>query len=141
MVSYNFTIVSALSAALYGGLLSGGGDEVKLLLMKSRLNPAVFSTVLYSPACSIPAFTPVHHVRFPTKLDFNNTLLRLLLPVCHFSDRSPSAPTGKAVAGTTDAEEASRLLAERRRLARVQKEQEEQERCACVSEVSEFCIT
>ncbi|XP_036436672.1 MAP7 domain-containing protein 2a [Colossoma macropomum] len=44
------------------------------------------------------------------------------------TDRSPSAPTGKAVAGTTDAEEASRLLAERRRLARVHKEQEEQER-------------
>ncbi|XP_017539318.1 MAP7 domain-containing protein 2-like isoform X2 [Pygocentrus nattereri] len=44
------------------------------------------------------------------------------------TDRSPSAPAGKAVAGTTDAEEASRLLAERRRLARVQKEQEEQER-------------
>ncbi|KAL7837911.1 hypothetical protein AOLI_G00263150 [Acnodon oligacanthus] len=44
------------------------------------------------------------------------------------TDRSPSAPAGKAVAGTTDAEEASRLLAERRRLARVQKEQEEQQR-------------
>uniref|UniRef100_A0A9J8CTY6 MAP7 domain containing 2 n=2 Tax=Cyprinus carpio TaxID=7962 RepID=A0A9J8CTY6_CYPCA len=36
---------------------------------------------------------------------------------------SPVTPTGKA--GTTDAEEASRLLTERRRLARVQKEQEE----------------
>ncbi|KAG1943932.1 MAP7 domain-containing protein 2 isoform X3 [Pimephales promelas] len=36
---------------------------------------------------------------------------------------SPVTPTGKA--GTTDAEEASRLLAERRRLARVQKEQDE----------------
>uniref|UniRef100_A0A671R4G1 MAP7 domain containing 2b n=1 Tax=Sinocyclocheilus anshuiensis TaxID=1608454 RepID=A0A671R4G1_9TELE len=35
-------------------------------------------------------------------------------------------PTGKA--GTTDAEEASRLLTERRRLARVQKEQEEKQR-------------
>lgn len=35
-------------------------------------------------------------------------------------------PTGKA--GTTDAEEASRLLAEKRRLARVQKEQEEKQR-------------
>ncbi|KAI4903771.1 hypothetical protein NFI96_029518 [Prochilodus magdalenae] len=44
------------------------------------------------------------------------------------ADCSPSTPTGKAVAGTSDAEEASRLLAERRRLARVQKEQEEQER-------------
>ncbi|XDV47565.1 hypothetical protein PO909_017164 [Leuciscus waleckii] len=39
---------------------------------------------------------------------------------------SPVTPTGKA--GTTDAEEASRLLAERRRLARVQKEQEEKQR-------------
>ncbi|KAJ8010771.1 hypothetical protein DPEC_G00078610 [Dallia pectoralis] len=38
---------------------------------------------------------------------------------------SPGTPTGRNVAGTTDAEEASRLLAERRRLARVQKEQEE----------------
>uniref|UniRef100_A0AAY5EB99 MAP7 domain containing 2b n=1 Tax=Electrophorus electricus TaxID=8005 RepID=A0AAY5EB99_ELEEL len=39
---------------------------------------------------------------------------------------SPVTPTGKA--GTADAEEASRLLAERRRLARVQKEQEEKQR-------------
>lgn len=39
---------------------------------------------------------------------------------------SPVTPTGKA--GTTDAEEASRLLAEKRRLARVQKEQEEKQR-------------
>ncbi|KAM9416889.1 MAP7 domain-containing protein 2-like isoform 1-T1 [Salvelinus alpinus] len=38
---------------------------------------------------------------------------------------SPGTPTGRNVAGTTDAEEASRLLAERRRLARVQKEQED----------------
>ncbi|XP_056155857.1 MAP7 domain-containing protein 2 [Lampris incognitus] len=41
---------------------------------------------------------------------------------------SPGTPTGRNVAGTTDAEEASRLLAERRRLARVQKEQEERQR-------------
>uniref|UniRef100_A0A671R4G2 MAP7 domain containing 2b n=1 Tax=Sinocyclocheilus anshuiensis TaxID=1608454 RepID=A0A671R4G2_9TELE len=40
--------------------------------------------------------------------------------------KSPVTPTGKA--GTTDAEEASRLLTERRRLARVQKEQEEKQR-------------
>ncbi|KAA0704584.1 MAP7 domain-containing protein 2 [Triplophysa tibetana] len=39
---------------------------------------------------------------------------------------SPVTPTGKA--GTTDAEEACRLLAERRRLARVQKDQEEKQR-------------
>ncbi|CAB1341020.1 unnamed protein product [Coregonus sp. 'balchen'] len=38
---------------------------------------------------------------------------------------SPGTPTGRTVAGTMDAEEASRLLAERRRLARVQKEQED----------------
>uniref|UniRef100_A0AAY5LDB8 MAP7 domain containing 2b n=1 Tax=Esox lucius TaxID=8010 RepID=A0AAY5LDB8_ESOLU len=38
---------------------------------------------------------------------------------------SPGTPTGRNVAGTTDAEEASRLLAERRRLARVQREQED----------------
>nr|XP_020441010.1 MAP7 domain-containing protein 2-like isoform X2 [Monopterus albus] len=41
---------------------------------------------------------------------------------------SPGAPTGRSVGGTTDAEEASKLLAERRRLARVQKEQEERQR-------------
>ncbi|XP_033964866.1 MAP7 domain-containing protein 2 isoform X11 [Pseudochaenichthys georgianus] len=41
---------------------------------------------------------------------------------------SPSTPTGRSVGGTTDAEEASRLLAERRRLARIQKEQEEKQR-------------
>ncbi|XP_030612212.1 MAP7 domain-containing protein 2 isoform X2 [Archocentrus centrarchus] len=41
---------------------------------------------------------------------------------------SPGTPTGRSGGGTTDAEEASRLLAERRRLARIQKEQEERQR-------------
>ncbi|XP_019730071.1 MAP7 domain-containing protein 2-like isoform X1 [Hippocampus comes] len=41
---------------------------------------------------------------------------------------SPGTPTGRSVGGTMDAEEASRLLAERRRLARIQKEQEERQR-------------
>ncbi|KAI3355505.1 hypothetical protein L3Q82_018340 [Scortum barcoo] len=41
---------------------------------------------------------------------------------------SPGTPSGRSVGGTTDAEEASRLLAERRRLARIQKEQEEKQR-------------
>ncbi|KAI9516565.1 hypothetical protein NQZ68_013621, partial [Dissostichus eleginoides] len=41
---------------------------------------------------------------------------------------SPSTPTGRSIGGTTDAEEASRLLAERRRLARIQKEHEEKQR-------------
>uniref|UniRef100_A0A672Q6W8 MAP7 domain-containing protein 2-like n=1 Tax=Sinocyclocheilus grahami TaxID=75366 RepID=A0A672Q6W8_SINGR len=44
------------------------------------------------------------------------------------ADPSPLNSPGKVVAGTTDAEEASRLLAERRRLARVLKEQEEKQR-------------
>lgn len=56
------------------------------------------------------------------------------------TDASPVTPTGKPVAGTTDAEEATRILAERRRQARLQKEQEEkqrreqeeEERCVCV---------
>lgn len=41
-----------------------------------------------------------------------------------------SAPTtpGKPMAGTTDREEAARLLSEKRRLAREQREREEQER-------------
>ncbi|XP_051533019.1 MAP7 domain-containing protein 2a isoform X2 [Myxocyprinus asiaticus] len=43
------------------------------------------------------------------------------------ADPSPVNPAGKMVVGTTDAEEASRLLAERRRLARVLKEQEEKQ--------------
>lgn len=43
-----------------------------------------------------------------------------------YNAESPVTPTGKA--GTTDAEEASRLLAERRRLAREQREQEEKHR-------------
>lgn len=41
---------------------------------------------------------------------------------------SPVTPNSRSVGGTTDAEEASRLLAERRRLARIQKEQEEKQR-------------
>ncbi|CAB1316038.1 unnamed protein product [Coregonus sp. 'balchen'] len=45
------------------------------------------------------------------------------------TEPSPVTPTGKGVVGTTNAEEASRLLAERRRLARVQKELEEKQRC------------
>ncbi|XP_064190179.1 MAP7 domain-containing protein 2-like isoform X3 [Anguilla rostrata] len=44
------------------------------------------------------------------------------------AELSPVTLTGKPVAGTTDAEEASRLLAERRRQARQQKEQEEKQR-------------
>ncbi|XP_058884026.1 MAP7 domain-containing protein 2-like isoform X2 [Acipenser ruthenus] len=44
------------------------------------------------------------------------------------SEASPVTPTGKTIAGTTDAEEASKLLAERRRQARLQKEREEQEK-------------
>ncbi|XP_077597315.1 MAP7 domain-containing protein 2a isoform X1 [Stigmatopora nigra] len=41
---------------------------------------------------------------------------------------SPCLPSGKVSAGITNAEEASKLLAERRRLARVQKELEEKKR-------------
>ncbi|XP_059406999.1 MAP7 domain-containing protein 2a isoform X1 [Carassius carassius] len=44
------------------------------------------------------------------------------------AEPSPLNSPGKVVPGTTDAEEASRLLAERRRLARVLKEQEEKQR-------------
>ncbi|XP_041923096.1 MAP7 domain-containing protein 2 isoform X3 [Alosa sapidissima] len=44
------------------------------------------------------------------------------------SAESPGTPTGKSFAGTTDAEEAARLLAERRRQARVQKELEDKQR-------------
>ncbi|KAJ8390623.1 hypothetical protein AAFF_G00102290 [Aldrovandia affinis] len=44
------------------------------------------------------------------------------------AEPSPLTPTGKPIAGTTDAEEASRLLAERRRQARLQKELEDQQR-------------
>ncbi|XP_077449102.1 MAP7 domain-containing protein 2a isoform X2 [Stigmatopora argus] len=41
---------------------------------------------------------------------------------------SPCLPSGKVAAGITNAEEASKLLAERRRLARLQKELEEKKR-------------
>lgn len=44
------------------------------------------------------------------------------------SPESPGTPTGRSVGGMMDAEEASRVLAERRRLARIQKEQEERQR-------------
>lgn len=44
------------------------------------------------------------------------------------TEPSSVTPTGKGIARTTSAEEASRLLAERRRLARVQKELEEKQR-------------
>ncbi|XP_069045999.1 MAP7 domain-containing protein 2-like isoform X5 [Lepisosteus oculatus] len=43
------------------------------------------------------------------------------------AEPSPVTPTGKPIAGTTDAEEASRLLAERRRQARLQRELEERQ--------------
>lgn len=41
---------------------------------------------------------------------------------------SSDAASGKPTAGTTDAGEAAKILAEKRRQARLQKEQEEQER-------------
>ncbi|KAI1894864.1 hypothetical protein AGOR_G00120140 [Albula goreensis] len=41
---------------------------------------------------------------------------------------TPSTPSGKPMAGTTDPEEAARILAEKRRQAREQREREEQER-------------
>lgn len=41
------------------------------------------------------------------------------------TELAPCASTGKVAAGTTNAEEATRLLAERRRQARAQKELEE----------------
>ncbi|KAJ8375432.1 hypothetical protein SKAU_G00060120 [Synaphobranchus kaupii] len=49
------------------------------------------------------------------------------LSVDRSAEPSLMTPTGKPVAGTTDAEEASRLLAERRRQARLQKEQGEKQ--------------
>lgn len=51
----------------------------------------------------------------------------LMSAVVLVTEPSPVTTTGKGVAGTTNAEEASRLLAERRRLARVQKELEEKQ--------------
>uniref|UniRef100_A0A3B3DSH7 MAP7 domain containing 2b n=1 Tax=Oryzias melastigma TaxID=30732 RepID=A0A3B3DSH7_ORYME len=48
---------------------------------------------------------------------------------------SPGTPTARSVGGTMDAEEASRLLAERRRLARIQKEQEEKQRQERIEEI------
>ncbi|XP_006116216.2 MAP7 domain-containing protein 2 isoform X3 [Pelodiscus sinensis] len=42
--------------------------------------------------------------------------------------KTDSSEVGKPTAGTTDAEEATKILAEKRRQARLQKEQEEQER-------------
>uniref|UniRef100_W5M7B7 MAP7 domain containing 2 n=1 Tax=Lepisosteus oculatus TaxID=7918 RepID=W5M7B7_LEPOC len=47
--------------------------------------------------------------------------------LCPLTEPSPVTPTGKPIAGTTDAEEASRLLAERRRQARLQRELEERQ--------------
>lgn len=45
-----------------------------------------------------------------------------------FSESVCSPPAHKPSAGTTDPEEASRILAENRRLAREQREREEEER-------------
>ncbi len=64
---------------------------------------------------------------FTAALNCENDLHRLIL-IYSLPDPSPLNSPGKVVAGTTDAEEASRLLAERRRLARVLKEQEEKQR-------------
>lgn len=47
--------------------------------------------------------------------------------VC-FQESAPCASTGKVAAGTTNAEEATKLLAERRRQARAQKELDEKKR-------------
>lgn len=42
----------------------------------------------------------------------------------HLTESAPCTPTAKVAAGTTNAEEATRLLTERRRQARAQKELE-----------------
>lgn len=53
---------------------------------------------------------------------------QLKLELFSFSERVISPPPHKPSAGTTDPEEASRILAENRRLAREQREREEEER-------------
>lgn len=49
-------------------------------------------------------------------------------PFCHPLESVSSPPTHKPSAGTTDPEEASRILTEKRRLAREQREKDEEER-------------
>lgn len=46
----------------------------------------------------------------------------------NLTESAPGSPTVKAAAGTTNAEEATRLLTERRRQARAQKELEDKKR-------------
>lgn len=66
--------------------------------------------------------------------------LHLLILFYSLTDPSPVNSPGKVAAGTTDAEEASRLLAERRRLARVLKEQEEKQRRELEEQEKYACV-
>lgn len=66
--------------------------------------------------------------------------LHLLIFIYSLTDPSPVNSPGRVVAGTTDAEEASRLLAERRRLARVLKEQEEKQRRELEEQEKYVCV-
>lgn len=76
---------------------------------------------------------------FTAALNCENDLHSLIL---FYSPTDPSLlnSPGKVVTGTTDAEEASRLLAERRRLARVQKEQEEKQRRELEEQEKYACV-
>lgn len=78
-------------------------------------------------------------------LNHVTTITALFLYFTFCSERVASPPAVKPSAGTTDPEEASRLLAEKRRQAREQREKEEEEKRQneeaerCVGITGHFC--
>uniref|UniRef100_A0A671KIT3 MAP7 domain containing 2a n=1 Tax=Sinocyclocheilus anshuiensis TaxID=1608454 RepID=A0A671KIT3_9TELE len=109
------------------------GSEVTIYIRPLRLKGSRFVVFLIFWTClnsfelqwySSVVFMPFS---FTAALNCENDLHSLIL-FYSLTDPSPLNSPGKVVAGTTDAEEASRLLAERRRLAKVLKEQEEKQR-------------
>lgn len=85
-----------------------------------RINPAV-NRHLQQPAVSCHLTTSCAVIMLPWEFDYN-------FSCCLILESVSSHPAHKPSAGTTDREEASRILAENRRLAREQREREEEER-------------
>lgn len=99
-----------LSTALHGGIYSSHSRPLQRLCLVAN-------------CASLTAFPICHGVG--SSLSSGSCRVRVTSSI---SLDPPGAASGKPMAGTTNAGEAAKILAEKRRQARLQKEQKEQER-------------
>lgn len=92
------------------------GSKVKVLLKQQLKSPHVKQSLVV-PATANVLYTHEHGVDHSERFPFVSGVERVVSP-----------PAVRPSAGTTDPEEASRLLAEKRRQAREQREREEEEK-------------